>query len=326
MPSNLAYYSGRRRQPPYRYGRRPRGRRVFFDNNVVMSPAALGSRGRMPITTSIGNRRRLAPTPMSLVPYHSTQGDQGHARSTKRSRYSRTEPDQPQSTRQHGDLDNDRDDTDDRASLKAPPLRTLKVQALKWPVQGTDVGQRLGTTIRVSGFKVCEQFTNTQAYPIVVHYAILQQKNESGNIASAVGSDSTGLTSFFRNNLGGSSRSRDFTNAVADLSIPFEFFYDCFGINPDQYHVLTHKRMVLAAENTDVKWNWDTWKFDDYIDLKGKRFTFALATDTQPQSPIYRVFWWQPLREADWADPVPNPLPAIQRNNHSAVYFTNAMS
>ena len=333
MPSRYQYYSRRRGRP---------GRRLWFDNNVIASPAAMGSRGRMPIYTRFGGRRlgRKGPPLVAgqqpIVPW-ATSGRMYHSdreEHTKRTRTgTRVNPSQDQSTRQHGDLNADRDEPPAQKALTAPPIRTIQVQSIKWPTQGTAVGERLGSSINVSGFSICEQFHNTNAYAIVVHYAILQPKNAAGSLAQSLI-----VENFFRDNLGGAGRTRNFVSVQPDTEKPdYDFGYDCLPINVNQYHVLTHQKKVLAARSQPVNWTWDTWKFKNYFNLKGKTFTFDTSLSNQPDNPIYRVFWWQPLQRADWeADDVtggfPNPpallptdLPIIERNHHSCVYFTNAL-
>lgn len=291
------------------FKRKGLGRRLFFDNNVVMSPAAQGRGARMPIRGSIrtGGRRLMDSDAMVIAESQDTT----HGTKRERDGSYVTNRGQPTSTRQTGTVTS-QDDID---------LRNLEVRTLKWPSQGSDLGNRLGTTIKVSGFKVCEQFTNTQAYPIVIHYAIIQKKN-TGQASLGVNS------SFFRDNLGDNAegRGRDFVDLVPLGDEPYDFAYDCFAINPDLWNVVMHKKRVLAAENTDVNWAWDTWKFDEYVNMKGKVFSFNKATDTSPNQPLLKVFWWQPLRAQDWADPAPGALPTIGRQSHECMYFRNGFS
>lgn len=191
-------------------------------------------------------------------------------------------------------------------------MRTLLAEQFQWPTQGADIGQRLGATIRLSGIKLCEQITNDLAYPVVVHYAIVQEKTEKTPFRS----------DFFRDTTSGSDRSKDFENASpGSASQPYDFSYDCFPMNPDRFYILMHYKKVLAAENPDTQWRWDTWKFEKYLNFKGKKFTFDTSADVQPQKPLYKVIWWQPLRQQDWATPIPAQLPILKRQTTSIMYF-----
>lgn len=215
-----------------------------------------------------------------------------------------------QTTRQHGD----------QPSWSGVPLRNLQLEKLTWPDQGSSVGDRLGPTIRVSGFKLCEQFHNDQAYPIVVHYAVVQLKRASTSSSGSV------KTNFFRETHS-SNRSSTFVDAVATAPQTYEFKYDCSPINPDNLNILMHEKRVLSAENTDLQWWTDTWKFDKYIKMNGTKFTFDVATTgSEPNNPVYRVIWWQPLRHNDWVSPVPNPLPTISRQSHMTLYYRSSMT
>lgn len=228
----------------------------------------------------------------------------GRFRSKSRGRplTSRMEQTENTTTRQRGDLVN---------YFPIAP-RTLSRNEISWPQQGAGVGDRLGSTIRVSGIKYCEQFYNPLDIPVVVHFAIIQPKDPISSLN----------TDFFRSTIS-SVRGVPFVDAGS--TNPYEFAYDCFPINPTTHNVLLHKRKVLSSNNATANPMWDTWKFDGYINLKGMRFTFDNATDTSPSNPIYRVAWWQPLRYEDWpADPT--TLGNISQMEYACVYFKNGFS
>lgn len=212
----------------------------------------------------------------------------------------RLAPEAVTSTRQRGKL----------LDSEAISMRSQLISLLDYPEAGSGVGQRLGSTITLAGLKVCEQFHNDQAYPIVVHWALLQQRrNKASN-----------LENFFRDTTSATDRSLNFSNASAGGSQAYSFAYDCYPINPDEFNILDHRKKVLSAENTDLHWTYDTWKFEKYYKIDTK-FTFDNSTDTQPQKPIIRVIWWQPLRSNDWVTPLSNPLPTITRSSKSVCYF-----
>lgn len=188
------------------------------------------------------------------------------------------------------------------------PLRVIQFRGFTWPTTGSNDNQRLGSTVKVSGIKVCETFANNQFHPIEVHYAIIQPRGES-----------TTSIDFFRSTNSGGSRSTDFTNATPGTPVSFDYKYNCMPINPDKWHVIMHQKKMLSFDN-DVELN-NYWRIDKYISLKGRRFTFADSSATEPVKPLYRVFWWQPIRSSDWADPTPSPLPTIEHMSNSVIYF-----
>lgn len=233
-------------------------------------------------------------------------------RAWKKSRARRAAPGARQSARTNGEVING----------ETIPMRQIQVKNLKWPNSGTSSGQRIGPTIKLSGFRLCEQFHNDLEYPIVIHYALLQYR--------AQGTD-TIQTDFFRDTTAVGDRSSNFVNAVAGGTtddFPYEFKYDCYPINSNKFHVLMHMKRVLAAENTDIKWNWDTWKFQKWINMKGKKFTFDDDSDPNPTKSIFRVFWWQPLRIGDWGtgtDPVVVQNATISRQADQVLYFRSVV-
>lgn len=210
----------------------------------------------------------------------------------------RTLPGTRSTTRQHGEPP---------VNAEQVPVRALVQKEFDWPPPGDDYGDRLGATIKLSGIRICEQFTNPNSYPIVIHYAVIQPKESNINLKQ----------DFFRDTTSGVDRSKNFTDA-SNVS-PYEFSYDCYPINPDKYNILMHMKRMLASDNTEVNQRWSTWKFIKWLNFKGKRFTFDLSTDSQPRNPIYRVYWWQPMNAADWD--VSEPLATIPRQADSVMYF-----
>lgn len=224
----------------------------------------------------------------------------GRGRSRGRDMVSRLVPEPSGTTRQVGQP---------ITSSQVIPLRTFTFEPFTWPTAGAGQNQRLGATVKVSGIKICEQFNNALEYPVEVHYAIVQPRGSS-----------TTTTNFFRATDQLLDRSKDFINMAVGVPSSYDFSYNCLPINSDKWIVLTHQKKQLAAENTDVHWSWDTWKFEKYLNLKGQKFTFDVATDTQPAKPLYRIMWWQPLRAEDWAAPYA-VLPSITRQADSTIYF-----
>ena len=249
---------------------------------------------------------------------------------------SRTAPGSRQSTRQYGDY----------SEGDAVPVlqRTLNIDKVEFPPQGTNVGFRLGTTIRCSGIKFCERFINRGDKPVMLHYCILQPKapeNDPDNF--------DWNTEFFRSTIPATdvtqtTRTENFVNA-SDVNNEYEYFYDCWPINPDKFNIITHKRIKLnprdlledaAGADTsqirprnvqDYMWSWE-----HYYSMKGKRLTFNDGADTVPNQPIVRVFWHQAMDSDEYnpQDPIPGTNPAIKNNLHrlhnSVVYFKNRLN
>lgn len=189
------------------------------------------------------------------------------------------------------------------------PLRNLEFRGFTWPTAGSGDNQRLGSTVKVSGIKICETFANIQNHAIEVHYAIIQPRHET---------NSENLD-FFRSTNSSGSRSTDFVDLLPGGLVTFDYKYNCMPINPDKWHVLLHEKKMLSFDNDSHCDNF--WRIERYINLKGRRFAFSDSDSTEPVKPLYRVFWWNPLRSSDWGSPAPNPLPTIEHMSNSTIYF-----
>lgn len=246
----------------------------------------------------------------------------------------RSAPGARQSTRQFGQTS---------TATQNIQQRVLTVNAVSFPSQGADVGLRLGTTIRVSGVKICETIRNNAKFPILLHYAIIQPKNRGVTDTNLV------RAGFFRNtnvlpdaDPPGNSRATTFTDAQNgdETNNAYDYSYSCNNINPDAFHVLTHKRVVLSpaivaddlpgeagGEHINQQANRYIFQHDKYYNLKGKRMTFTNQGDNQPEHPILRVIWWQALSGEDW-DPTNsnNADDVIQRDSRSVVFFRNGLN
>lgn len=205
--------------------------------------------------------------------------------------------------------------------------RQLYVDAIPFPPQGADVGLRLGSTIKVSGFHLCETFKNPNRYPVLLHYAILQAKSPGLTEADDIRTD------FFRNTdigSGSNSRTKPFLDAV--VPNPFDYGYNKDGINPDAFHILCHKKVILGGDNvhfgtTDV--NEDSqrshWRMDQYFNMKGKKLTFKDNTDIYSEHPILRVVWFQAVSGPDFSvNQGVNHY--LGRNKRHTVYFKNGLN
>lgn len=296
MASRYQYYSRRR-------GFRPRGRRAALVRvGDVNMPMALGR---------AYTGRRLVSTRSKFI-----------RKGFKRAKAAiRSAPSRPQSTRQFGQITQGTTGT-------TVQQRTLFTDPIPFPPQDGNVAGRLGSTIRVSGIKVCERFINTNSFPIVLHYALVQPRCIDGAFDFNEG--------FFRSTIRANiaeetARNENFVNAFPNAE--YEFLYDCFPINPDKFWIITHQKKMLAprdpltsetAEQINMVPRRYMWNIDRYYPMKGKRMTFEDKDDILPQYPIYRIFWWQVAEPGDWG--VAPETGEITRLKKSVVYFKNGLN
>ena len=237
----------------------------------------------------------------------------------------RTAPSAKTSTRQFGQV------TD--GGNEPIPQGTLVADPIQFPPQGADVGLRLGTTIKLSGIKLCERIVNSSDVAISLHYAIVQAKEPNlTNIKSQ----------FFRDTqvdpaLTTNTRTTNFSDAFAGQAYPF--YQDCYPINPDKFWVITHIKKRLGPKEVFNDGDPDftsftnrtpgsyTWSWEKYINFKRKRLVFTSANDTTPEHNIYRCIWWYPLDSADWDSEGKNPADVIiGRMKDGVIYFTNGFA
>jgi len=190
--------------------------------------------------------------------------------------------------------------------------RILNISQPSWPAQGSNITSRLGCNVKLSGMKVCEQFENLQNYPIVVHYAIVQQKREDTDLK----------LDFFRDGTTTTGRTINFADTVIG-STTYDFKYDCASLNSDKWYVLVHQKKALSA-STEGDVMKKAWKFDKYLNFKGQNFVFENAADTQPQKALYFLIWWQPMFSTNWSNV--GPLPTIVRSSSSTLYYRPSVS
>lgn len=203
--------------------------------------------------------------------------------------------------------------------------RLLLVDNIDFPNAGASVGKRLGSTIRLSGIRICETVVNDLDFAVTFHWALLQPKSRGDIDVSEIKQE------FFRETEG-PDRNRAFIDAKDGDT--YEYFYSCNGINPDKFNILTHMKKVLAPRDVtkDSTFNFHnmdtrnyTFHLDKYFNFKGKRMTFLNDADTVPEHPIIRVMWFQAHSFVDWETVNPQ-LATIARSSKATVYFRNGMS
>lgn len=155
---------------------------------------------------------------------------QRYQRRHHKGKYSRrSAPVRKQNTRQSGSTD---------ITSSNLVMADLTVDPIALPdSQGTGLQQRLTSSIKISGIKLCEQIVNTNAFPVRMHYAIVQLKDIKSDTAAAVAS------AMFRDTANATNRDLSFT----DPQVSYDFRLDCFNLNPDRYYIWEHTRVTLGA-------------------------------------------------------------------------------
>lgn len=151
--------------------------------------------------------------------------------------------------------------------------------------------------MRLRGIKVCEYFLNTNPYPVEIHYAVLQLKSNGRNEPLA----DTNLD-FFRDTTNAMSRAYSFP----PVGTAYDMKLSCFGINPDKFNILSHKRRILGRKTDgpsglDQGWResgW-MWRHHQWFGIK-KRVSFESPTTEFPERAYLTCWWWQPLNWNDW--------------------------
>lgn len=185
--------------------------------------------------------------------------------------------------------------------------KTLWSSAIKFARRvGTSTQINLGAVhgqrIYVKGIRVCLRMQNVlgAAPPgrnsLHVHFAILQLKLGGGNPIDPLQGTGQELSpaNFFVNPGGGrngNERDIGFDNAVdGDPSVNWDMRYDCNGINPDRFNIITHQRIRLdEIDRSDSSRN-DTKTIDKYVKVN-KPFQYENAVDDFVRRPLFLVMW-----------------------------------
>jgi len=128
-----------------------------------------------------------------------------------------------------------------KSTLTADQDATARTDNTQWSQeitdcsQGSEMNQRERGIINCRGFKIDYFFQNLLANSaLYVNMAVVAPKQLSTD------NNAVQLGQFFRS--AGNNRALDFN---APGTVPFE--RHILGINPDEYHILKHKRFILAA-------------------------------------------------------------------------------
>lgn len=222
-----------------------------------------------------------------------------------------------QTTRQHGSFSNN----------PTVAQQTLYFRTILFPDQSLDANGRIGPTINLRGFKLCDEFTNNNGYPIEMHYAVLQLKENAD--FSAIGIADI-RDKFFRNTESTTGRASEFIEAALDNT--WKMSMKCNPINPDKFNIITHQRRLLdsmtpngGAAGTsnprrgvhEAKYHWKNHRWFPI----NKQVTFESSTNQVPQRPYVVVYWWTTVNRSDY-----NTVSIDQNVAHEhkdKVYFRN---
>lgn len=192
-------------------------------------------------------------------------------------------------------------------SSEVPPLpvQTLQITPISLPSWGGNPtsgdgfnGSRGSSTIHVSGIRWYHEVTCDCTEPIMVNFALIQPRAGEGNNTNI-------KADFFRDPANVLDKSKDFVDNV----LSEDWANRMLKLNPDKFHILTHKRFQLDPRTSVLNdslgepqfnqpYTTKEAKFHKKMDtfLKiGKTFNFDRPGDVFPRHPIYVVWWWVPL-------------------------------
>lgn len=216
----------------------------------------------------------------------------------------RMAPTAKQATRQYGD--------EDKGHLWK--TNQLYFRYIQFPRNDAtaEVYQRLGPTIHLRGMNLCEYMYNGYDYPVEIHTALLQAKENTMETMTDIEVD------FFRDTANASKRAADFPSGVWDIKLT------CGKINPDKWHIIMHQRKILDPKskigNTNELNNgrW-LWKYNKYFKLN-RRLNFSGPSATTPTAPLIVVQWAQAVHPANFQA---TPPVVLRSERMSQIYFKN---
>lgn len=193
--------------------------------------------------------------------------------------------------------------------------RQLAFEAIEWASRTGELGEREGSTVFLKGIRICEQYewTGTEARDAIeMHFALVQLRCLEDDPVTKF------APKFFRDNSSKGDKSFPFTNASGATT--WDFRYNCLGINPDQFQIITHRKKTLFRATTD-RGRW-IWKINKYFKIK-KCLHFDDDSDILPNKPFYVVFWWNYAAQTNNNARDPLTAPVVRRSfKHVQVFRT----
>lgn len=173
-----------------------------------------------------------------------------------------------------------------RKTLWSSPIQFGK----KFTTFSNTLGQITGGRVFVKGIKVCFKAINesVNAFDAAsLHFAIIQFKSTG---------DQAGIpNNFFSQPGGGDAGSeRDFTFVDAATAPAWDWRYDCNGINPTRYNIVTHKKWRLDPRDVS-KSSKNYLLTHEHFYYVNRTFQFENKDDTQVRNPLYMVIWYDSI-------------------------------
>lgn len=185
----------------------------------------------------------------------------------------------------------------------------------------TTINARQSFRTKLKGIKICHQFNRYASAggtdtPYEVHWALCQMKQDTDSVSDILPYI---RTEFFRDTRSLNSRTRDFQDCTAVS--PYDYSYNCLHLNKDRFNILSHKRRILNARdsNTSVNNSW-TWKINKYFKIN-KQIEFTDMNDTFGKHPFFVVYWYNLVSSLDWPNAPADPR-TINRLNVQYLYQT----
>ena len=190
-------------------------------------------------------------------------------------------------------------------------IKVLYRKTVRFPPQDNTnhLHTREHNVIELSGIKVCFQFilggdASVMQDAMTAHFAIVQPKSPEWSNADL-------LADFLVDRQNTDKKTMDWADYHAN-----DMRYNCNGINPKKFHILTHlkKNMVNAGytgQTNQMVWY---WKIDKYIRLK-KTFAFKNLEDEEGVHPFLVLYWAEPL----------DPLTSTEQVGPLATYNTSGL-
>lgn len=206
-------------------------------------------------------------------------------------------------------------------------LAELDIRTIQFTPQGTGMGQREKLITHVRGIKICDHLFNIRSNNIQasveVHWALCQLKCpletiETGNldVQNQLIKDYV-APGFFRDNRTqevGLPNQPGRTRPFVDFQIQYPFDYLCQPLNPDRFHIITHKRFVLNSRTDQSQAN-GTWfkKCDKYFKLN-KNMAFWNEDDNFGKYPFFVAIWYATRTAQDYPTSPVAAAPYISHN------------
>lgn len=173
-----------------------------------------------------------------------------------------------------------------RKTLWTSPIHFGK----KFNIFSNQLGQITGGRVFVKGIKVCFRAVNesVNAFDAAhLHFAIIQYKS--------TGDESSIPNNFFSQPGGGDAgNERDFNFVNASVSPAWDWRYDCNGINPTRYNIVTHKKFRLDPRDIGKKSTSYLLTHEHYYHIN-KTFQFENKDDTEVRNPLFMCVWYDSI-------------------------------